>query len=404
MNILFMSLGEFSDLSSGSVHIDVVKELSKNNEVYLACKSEKNKQGEVGLTEEYGIHVLRVATGSIKTNNFIAKGISTITVEPQFKRAIKKHFKDVKFDLIIYTTPPITFVRPISYIKNRDHAKTYLMLKDIFPQNAVDLGMMQTGGAGGILYKFFRKKERALYRISDHIGCMSPANIAFVLDNNPDVSAEKMELFPNSIYVTDLSCSYEERIAIREKYGIPLYQKVFVYGGNLGKPQGIDFLIDCMRSVKDIDAFFLIVGGGTEYDKIKSYIEKEQPENVKLLKGLPKEDYDQLVAACDVGMLFLDHRFTIPNFPSRVLSYMQSRLPVVAVTDPNTDIGVIAQEGRFGWWCESNQTEGFCEIVKTALESDLKQMGDNAFDYLKRHYNVVDNCNKLLNDHGVKNR
>ena len=74
---------------------------------------------------------------------------------------------------------------------------------------------------------------------------------------------------------------------------------------------------------------------------------------MKLMKELPKEEYDQMIASCDVGMIFLDHRFTIPNFPSRLLNYMQVKLPVLAVTDPNTDVGKVIVDGEFGWWCES---------------------------------------------------
>ena len=91
-----------------------------------------------------------------------------------------------------------------------------------------------------------------------------------------------------------------------------------------------------------MDVFFLIVGDGTEFAKIEAYVNEDKPSNVKLMKRLPKEDYDKMVGACDVGMIFLDHRFTIPNFPSRLLSYMQAKIPVLACTDVNTDIGKIA--------------------------------------------------------------
>ena len=399
INILFMCLGEFADMSSGSVHIDCVKELNKHGTVYLVCKSERNKNGKTGPAVEEGVQILRVATGSIKTDNMIRKGISTLTVESQFKKAIREHFRDVHFDLVIYTTPPITFVNPIKYVKKRDGAKTYLMLKDIFPQNAVDIGVMGKSGITAPLYWYFRRKEKALYRISDRIGCMSPANIDFIRKNNPEIPAEKLEIFPNSVYVRDMSISDGERTAIREKHRIPLDRKVFVYGGNLGKPQGIPFMLECMKQVTAPDAYFLIVGNGTEYGWIESALAalpKEKAENIRLMKGLPKAEYDTLVAACDAGMIFLDHRFTIPNFPSRILSYMQARLPVITVTDPNTDIGRIAEAGGFGWRCESGRAEEFAEAVGKALQADLSAMGDRGFEYLKEHYDVEKNCEALM--------
>ena len=106
------------------------------------------------------------------------------------------------------------------------------------------------------------------------------------------------------------------------------------------------------------------------------------------LDSLPKEDYDKMVAACDVGMIFLDHRFTIPNFPSRLLSYMQAGLPVLACTDPNTDVGQVIEQGGFGKWCESNDTAAFSAAVDALLCADLGEMKENAVEYLKENYSV----------------
>lgn len=102
------------------------------------------------------------------------------------------------------------------------------------------------------------------------------------------------------------------------------------------------------------------------------------------MQRLPKEDYDTLVGACDVGMIFLDYRFTIPNFPSRLLSYMQAKLPVLAVTDVNTDIGKIIVDGGFGWWCPSNSVEKFSSTIDLIVDSDLS-IGDKGFEYLKEY-------------------
>ena len=142
--------------------------------------------------------------------------------------------------------------------------------------------------------------------------------------------------------------------------------------------------------------YFLIVGDGTEFGKIESYMKTEKPTNVKLMKRLPKEDYDIMVAACDVGMIFLDHRFTIPNFPSRLLAYMQAKIPVLACTDPNTDIGKVITEGSFGWWCESNSIQGFTKIVDNICSSDLKALGDNAYRVLNEKYSVSESYNTII--------
>ena len=388
MNILFLSLTSYDSINESNIYTDLLRKFIENgHKVYGVCPVQRRQNIPTTLITEENAKILKVKTGNITRVNVIEKGISTLLIGRQFIGAIKKYFKGVKFDLILYPTPPITLESVVKYFKKRDKAKTYLLLKDIFPQNAVDIGMMRVSGVKGILYKWFRRKEKKLYAHSDRIGCMSQANVDYVLKHNTEVSADKVEICPNSIEVRDMSISGEERVEIRTKYDIPLDKKVFIYGGNLGKPQGIPFMVECLKHCCNIsDVIFIIIGSGTEKKRIEAFVEEERPQNVRLMERLPKEDYDKLVAACDVGLIFLDHRFTIPNFPSRLLAYMQAKVPVFACTDPNTDVGKVITEGGFGWWCESNDAEKFSELVNYALDADLKAMGQNGFEYLKENY------------------
>lgn len=390
MNVLFLTLLDFDSLEERNIYTDLLREFEKHgHDLYVISPVEKRKNQETKVLKTNKATILKLKIGNTQKTNIIEKGISTLSIEPQFISGIKRYFSDVKFDLVIYSTPPITFCNAIEYVKNRDGAKTYLLLKDIFPQNAVDIGMMKKEGLKGIIYKTFRKKEKKLYQISDYIGCMSQANVDYLIKHNPEIDPNIVEICPNSVEVVDMSVDEETRKKIRSKYDIPLEKRIFVYGGNLGKPQGIDFMIECLRSQeKNEEVFFLIVGDGTEFKKIEAYINNDNPSNVKLMKRLPKEDYDKMVAACDVGLIFLDHRFTIPNFPSRLLSYMQAKIPVLAVTDSNTDLGKVIVDGGFGWGCESNKVENFENAISEILGLDLNKMNAHAYEYLTKFYSA----------------
>lgn len=384
MNVLFLSLMQYSTINERDIYTDLLREFIRNgHHVSVLSPTE----GSEVVIVEGNSAIYHIPTGKIEKASFLQKGINTILIEYRFITAIKKHLSQVHFDLVLYPTPPITFVGAVKYVKERDRAKTYLMLKDIFPQNAVDIGIMSDHGVKGIIYRFFCRKERQLYAVSDHIGCMSQANADYIIANHSELNPHKVGICPNCIEIVDKSVDAVTRKNIRRKYGIPEDRIVFVYGGNLGRPQGIPFLVECMKTQKENNqAFFLVVGDGTEYPVLEQYSLTEKQDNFKLMQRLPKEDYDTLVGACDVGMLFLDHRFTIPNFPSRLLSYMQAKLPVLACTDPNTDVGKVIVEGGFGWWCESNSTEAFRKTIASVLQSNLKEMGDSAMSYLCQHY------------------
>lgn len=389
MNVLFMTIGKMDNIEEHTIYCDLLRYFrDAGHSVYTISPYEKRTGLQTAYEEKNGIHMLHVRTGNVTGMvSLIEKGLAQLSIEPIFIKAIKKYYSNVKFDLVMYSTPPITFCNAIEYIKRRDNAKTYLLLKDIFPQNAVDIGMMSKSGIKGHLYKFFRNKEKKLYGLSDYIGCMSPANVEYVKQNNPEIDNYRVEVCPNCIEVVDKSINEEERRSIRKKYDIPLEKRVFVYGGNLGKPQGIDFLIECLHSQENSkDNYFLIVGDGTEYGKIEEFVKSSNQNNIRLMKRLPQEDYDTMVGACNVGMIFLDHRFTIPNFPSRVLSYMQAKIPVLACTDSNTDIGKIIEEAGFGSWCESNDVNGFVECVNKIMQ--IQSVAEKEWNYLNKHYST----------------
>ncbi len=388
MKVLFLSISSLGHLSGNSISLDLLREVrAHGHELYVVSALEKRANTDTYLSEEEGASVLRVKIGNNKKTGPIRKGITTLTTPSKYIKAIKKYFRGVHFDLVIYPTPPITLSKVVRFIKKRDKAESYLILRDIFPQNAVDIGMLAKTGTAGLLYRRFRKIEKKLYAISDRIGCMSRANVEYLLRHNPEVDREKVGILANSVTPRDLRISAEERKNIRKQYGIPEKACVYVYGGNLGRPQGVPYILDCLKLLLNrSDAYFLIVGDGTEYPRLAAFFKNYSPRNMKLMKRIPKEDYDRLVAGCDVGLIFLDKRFTIPNFPSRLLPYMQSALPVIAATDRSTDVGKVIVEGGFGFWCESRDPEDFLKIIDAVKREEFADMGKRGYDYLLSHY------------------
>ena len=389
MNILFLTVSRIDDINSRGIYTDLLRHFIKEgHRIFIVSPSERRFGNKTHLIEKENHSILKVRTLNIQKTNFIEKGIGTLLLERQFEKAINTYYDNIRFDLILYSTPPITLTRIIDKIKKRDSAKTYLLLKDIFPQNAVDIGMMSKTG---FIYKMFRKKEQQLYRLSDHIGCMSPANVNYLLKHNSYINPESVEVCPNSVELTT-NLPDVDKVKIRNKFHIPVDSAVFIYGGNLGKPQGLDFLLRVLDSNHDKkDRFFLVVGSGTEYEKIAMWFETNKPANAQLLSTLPKMEYDEFVKSCDVGLIFLDPRFTIPNYPSRLLSYLEYKMPVLIATDVNTDIGSISEENGYGFWSKNGDLDKFNSLLDLLTTNrDLRsQMGENGYQFLEENYTVA---------------
>ncbi len=405
MNILFLTLVNISGFEEQqNIYADQCRELvRRGHRVHIVCPDEIGADTAF-LPYQEGSGVLKVRTGQVQKTSLIRKGIATLTLGACFKKAIKKHLKGHKYDLVMYSTPPITLVNIVKYVKKRDGAKTYLLLKDIFPQNAVDLGMMAKKGLKAPIYWYFRKMEQKLYAISDRIGCMSQANVDYIKAHEPQIPADSIHVSPNAFEPQTICISVEQKKQLRQKYGLPEEKKVFIYGGNLGRPQGVPFLVECLKEVSSLDdCYFVICGRGTEFGTLNAYAVKENQKNLKVIPGLPRKEYEDFVGCCDVGLIFLDHRFTIPNFPSRLLSYMQKSMPVIACTDPVSDVGKVIEEGNFGLWCESDDPKKFARAVMELCQKDLPALGENAASYLKTHYSAQRVADVILEEYtGVR--
>jgi glycosyltransferase involved in cell wall biosynthesis len=389
MNVLFLTLVDFSSLSERYIYTDLLREFVKDgHQVCVISPTEKRHGKSTHMIDGHDCRILKLKIGNVQKTNMLEKGISMISLESKFAKGVQQVFHDTKFDLILFSTPPVTLRQAVSFVRNRDGAMTYLLLKDIHPQGAVDLGVLSKTGLKGLAYQHLRKKEKRLYQESDFIGCMSQANVDYLLSHNPEIAAERVEICPNSIEPAYILVDESEQAAIRERYHIPVEKTVFIYAGNLGKPQGVDFLTACLDANKENkDVFFCVIGAGTEHVALRKRFDAEGYGNAQLIDYLPKSECDMLTSACDVGLIFLDKHFTIPNFPSRLLSYMQASLPVLSATDLSTDIGAVIEQGQFGCQCLSGDVEAFCMCVTKLCDARLRKiMSANARQYLEEHY------------------
>lgn len=388
MKILYVSTCFPRESESSTIYTDLAEELiHSGHKVTVVAADERKNGGTTRIEKERGCCVLRVKTGNMYNVGYIEKGISLISLTYLMNLAIFRFLRKNKYDLILFEAPPVTLSGVVRYSKNLFHCPSFLMMKDIFPQNAIDIGIMNSKS---FTYKYFKNEERKLYDVADNIGCMSKANMKY-LEKHSNVSSEKLSLFPNTkkLHPVPVKSSLP-----REKYNIPKEKIVFVFGGNMGKPQGMDFLSDCIIASESVDnAFFVLVGRGTEKSRIKTKLQTHN--NAIVLDNLPREEYEELIVSCDVGIVSLDYRFTIPNYPSRILSYMEYGIPVLATTDVNTDFKDLIVESKCGYWCESNNVAEFVHLIKKLCSSNREEIGRNGREYYEKNF-TVDKSVQLL--------
>tara|TARA_X000000368_G_scaffold415515_1_gene407416 strand:+ start:433 stop:1647 length:1215 start_codon:yes stop_codon:yes gene_type:complete len=396
-NIIFISLINIkSNISERGLYNDLLREFRNNHHnLTVVSPLERRERKPTEFFVEDGVNYIKIKTLNIQKTNFIEKGIGTILIEYQFLRAIKRFTKNLKFDLVLYSTPPVTLYKPLSFIKKRDKAISYLLLKDIFPQNVLDLGLLSKKN---LIYKFFKHKEKSLYKISDWIGCMSTANVDYMKRNNPEIK-NKLEINPNSIEPIKLMNKRDGKSFLFNFYKIPKNLTVFLFSGNIGKPQGMDNLLKILKLFKkNKKVFFLIIGDGTESVKVNKFIIKEKINNSLYKSSVNRKFFDKILAGCDVGLISLDFRFTFPNFPSRLLSYLENKMPVISITDNISDLGDILVKYNCGVKITKDNFSDSKKLIEPYINDKdlLYNHGNNGYNLLIKKFNVKESYKKII--------
>jgi len=372
-----------------TIYTDLSEALQQNgHELTVVASGEKSKLTNSTVKNERAMKVIRIRIGDLYNVSLIKKGITTLFIKNKLIKGMKKYLPKQKFDLILFESPPVSMHGVITWAKKYYNAPSLLMLKDIFPQNAVDLEIIKKSS---LIHKYYMEEENKLYEVADFIGCMSQKNMDYIKYHNPH-TVDKLLYFPNTKKIgTYKKATIEEIKKIKLRYNIPEQASVAMYGGNIGKPQGVDFIIEALKKCKENeDVFFLMIGRGTEKPKLEAAILNNNIKNVLILNHLPREDYENILKISDLGLVFLDHKFSIPNFPSRILSYFEYKIPVIAAVDSNNDFVDMIEKSRAGYSITSNNANDFKNILLKMIK-DVKgrsYMGENGREYIEKEFDV----------------
>ncbi len=372
MNILFLYIS-LPHLSENGVFTDLIKEFAKQgHNVKVATPSRKGVKE--GVNREAGIDVLRFKTGQLTNNTSnIQKGIAYMKLAYQFPNAVKKYYGKEKFDLIIAHSLPTEIGIIANVLKKRYKAKFYLMLNEFIWQDSVSLGFFKETG---MICRYYKWLEKITVRSADYIGSPSQGNIDFTLKYYPWAKEKNMHVLHYSHAPIILKQSNED---IKAKHGLT-DKFVAIYGGNMSIAQKIENVIDLVEScIEYDDIVFLLLGKGQDIEAIKETAKQRGLRNITFVDFMPKDDYNNLLSVCDVGLVSLNEKLAIPNIPSKTLSYFNLSIPVVASIDRNTDYGQYLESAGAGLWSYAGDTAKFKEnILKLYNNPKLcREMGEN---------------------------
>lgn len=331
---------------------------------------------------EGGVQVLRVSTMNNHQVGYVRRGLAELLMPLRFYQAIKKHgFHEV--DHVLVYSPPLLLALVGVWLKN--HSRHFLLnVQDLFPQNAIDLGILKNR----VVIQMFRWLERWLYRKADLILLHSLGNQAQLQSQFPDLPSHKFKVMHNWVSIEQYL--NHQKNDFRRQYGLA-GKFVVLFAGVMGPSQALDKVLDLADRVREINEMvFLLVGDGSERNKLMAKAKAMSLRNVHFESFVSKDDYPDLVRACDVGLLSLSPKNTTPVVPGKLLGYMASKKPTLAFLQEASDGHQMIREAACGFSTLSSDPEAmYVALMQCYEERDrLEEIGQRGFDYLMQHYTV----------------
>lgn len=327
------------------------------------------------FSSENEINVIRAKTLPHHKVNFVIRGISQLFLPFLFFFQVKKYLKNI--DVAIVYCPPLPQALIGKMIKNKYGAKIILNLQDIFPQHAIDLGVLKNK----LLIKFFEAMEKKVYKDADLITFNSEGGVKFLIDKK-GVLKDKIITLNNWVDINQFE-NLTRDISFRQRYGLE-NKFIFVFGGIMGPAQGMEFVIKVAKDVSDLkDIIFLLVGDGTEKVKIKQAIKKYGLDNVIIKPFVSKEEYPYLVKDSDVGLVCLNSSNKTSFIPGKIMGYMAAAKPIIAFLNKESDGFGMIERAKCGYAAKSDNLENAESIVRRIYseKEKLKELGENGFKY-----------------------
>lgn len=341
---------------------------------------------------EDGVSVVRAATFALRHVGYIRRGLAIILAPFQMWRTLRKHIAS-DFDAVFIYSPPLT-LGIIGFILKRRGTRFLFNVQDIFPQNAIDLGILHNP----FLIAFFRWIERFIYKHADIVTAHSKCNQDLLVSANPDI-ASRFTVLHNWIDLSPFSTNHKKN-----------YRRLFdlegkfiaVFAGVLGPSQGVHMLVEVAVRIRDLhDIVFLVVGEGPE---------KKHAEELALVRGLKsilfkpfisQDDYPDLLSNSDVGLICLSPAVKTPVIPGKILGYMAASLPVAAFVNTESDVHQLVADAECGASCISDDVTKMEKILRRFHDNPeaCREMGRNGRKYVIEHFSmdhITDQIERIL--------
>lgn len=360
---------------------DLANEFSTMGYTVTICYPDSDASLPIDKIEDEEFYRLAVPYGELKTPFKPLRLLRESMLSHSIWSKCKCIFADEHYDLVVYYSPSIFFGALVGKLKQLMGCKSFLVLRDIFPQWAIDTGQLRNYPG---LTGYFRRIEALNYRVADRIGVQSPNNLSYFEDDVEN--REKLEVIYNWAKPRHFEESSLDISALLGRNDVT----ILFYGGNIGVAQDVESLLNLAIELENDKVVLFFVGEGEKTSLIREHIDRKLSSNVILHPSVPQDDYFQLLRQADIGLIALDANHQTQNIPGKLLGYLECRKPIFGFVNQGNDLIEIVNGGRAGKVVESMGVfELAADVRRVSLSPDeLVEMGRNSGKLLQEIFSV----------------
>jgi O26-antigen biosynthesis N-acetyl-L-fucosamine transferase len=385
MNIIILTDYYSPIIKSGAIIIEdlAIELVSQGHKITIVTFTD-NPKSSFEIFFDNNIRIIRLRVLTRKYGR-----LGRLFAEYRYSNLIIKNLINLEhlaFDYIICYSPSIFYGKAVNWIKKKTHAKAYLIIRDIFPEWAVDAGLLKRGA----LYKYFKSIETELYNSVDHIG----------IEANSDKNYFSKYFDLKNIEVLDNWSASHREIEIGRHTNILSPGKInIVYGGNIGDAQDLLTLVNQIdHTILDDKAKLIIIGEGSQVSAIKRVIKDKNIRNINIIPAINRTEYLSVISNADIGLVSLNKKLLSNNYPLKMIGYMQYSLPILASVNSKNEIVRLINQKRFGLVSSADDVEAFnTNLLNLINDNELRlSMGQNSRDIFNKRFSVKSATKKIL--------
>ena len=336
-----------------------------------------------------GADIFRATGTTLDKNIILFKLVNMLTLGiSMFINGLRRFSRHDR--VLVVTTPPIMpfLIAAASLVRGASYT---LLIHDSYPETLIAVGKLKHASFAARLMDL---GNRWLYKNAARIVVVG-RDMKTLVENKARGLDVPVEIIPNWAEVDLVQPRPRSENGLIRELGIQ-DKLVILHAGNIGYPTDVETLIECLADLSDDARFhFVFVGSGVKEPLLESAITDLGLKNLSLLKPRPRTEQIEFLNACDIGLVSLVNGMYGAAMPSKTYNIMAAGKPVLALTDPGSELALLIDEEKIGWHLPAGDTENLKATLNEIYDSrdDLHEIGTRA--RIRRKKDIQWSCRSI---------